>query len=816
MQKALLDEFAPAAALIDQNFRVLCQYGAIGSFLEFQSGEPTHDLLSLVRQGLRAKLRSAVQRALQAEAGSVDAPARVKRDGKYVGCVIAARKISGQHDEGLILVTFRDRPELPAVEPDGDGSDKTEANSAIVRQLEEELKSTRDELQSAINELEGSHGELKVSHEEVMSMNEELQSANEELETSKEELQSLNEELTTVNNQLQAKVEELERANNDITNLLASTDIAVVFLDTSLRVVRFTPPAAKLLSLLSSDVGRPYRDLAPKFNDATLLEECQRVLRSHAPAEKEVWSDVSMESAGTAGGGKSSPRCYLRNIRPYYTTERGIEGVVVTLIDITDRIAGEAEMRRLATVLRDSNDAVLVLDLDGAINAWNRGAEQTYGYSEAEALRLNLSDIVPEEHRAESLAELRLIEGDQAKSFETQRKTKDGRILDVWLSATRLIDESRNQVAIATTERDITERKQHLLALERLNNSLEDKIATRTKALRTNENRLRAIVDSAADAIITVGEHGRIDTFNRAAEVMFGSPAERMIGQQIKQLMAQPYRDEQDNDLADYLRTDRISHRGPVREMVGQRGNGTTFPIELVVSDLSDGDERRLTVLIRDMSERNELQKQVLQVAEQEQRRIGQDLHDSTQQELSGLGMIAQNLYESLQAQNVSPQAAIAARLSEGIGRALDNVRRLSRGLVPSEVGAHGLRMALAELVRQTSELQAVDCRFECDDTIEVRDQFVATHLYRIAQEAITNVLKHAGAKHIWVSLEKQDGLLALKVIDDGLGISEPPGSGRGIGLKVMSYRAGMIGGSLHVDRLQDGGTEISCTFPTE
>ena len=90
--------------------------------------------------------------------------------------------------------------------------------------------------------------------------------------------------------------------------------------------------------------------------------------------------------------------------------------------------------------------------------------------------------------------------------------------------------------------------------------------------------------------------------------------------------------------------------------------------------------------------------------------------------------------------------------------------------------------MALAELARQTSELQAVDCRFECDDTIEVRDQFVATHLYRIAQEAITNVLKHAGAKHIWVSLEKQQGLLALKVIDDGLGIRRHRRTARELG----------------------------------
>ena len=620
--------------------------------------------------------------------------------------------------------------------------------------------------------------------------------------------------MTTVNNQLQAKVEELEHANNNITNLLASTDIAVVFLDTSLRVVRFTPPAAKLLSLLPSDEGRPYRDLAPKFDDTTLLEECQRVLRSHAPAEKEVWSDVSVQSETTPGGRKSSPRCYLRNIRPYYTTEHGIEGVVVTLIDMTDRIAGEAEMPASPPCCAIRTTPCWCSISIGAITAWNRGAEQTYGYSEADALRMNLSDIVPEEHRAESLAELRLIEGDQAKSFETRRKTKDGRILNVWLSGTRLIDESGNRFAIATTERDITERKQHLLALERLNNTLEDEIATRDEGPAYEREPPAPIVDRAADAIITVGEHGRIDSFNRAAEVMFGSPAERMIGQHIKRLMAQPYRDEQDNNSADYLRTDRISHRGPVREMVGQRGDGTTFPIELVVGDLSDGDERRLTVLIRDMSERNELQKEILQVAEQEQPRIGQDLHDSTQQELSGLGMIAENLYESLKAQEAAPQAAIAARgFRREWAEALENVPPLVAQDWFLRRSAHGLRMALAELApnigiagrrlpirmrRHDRGAGSIRRNPSLSDRARGDHQCAKTR----GRQAYLGLVGEAARV---VSIESD----RRRTRD-----SAPSEDGKGIGLKVMFYRAGMIGGSMHVERLQDGGTEVSCTFP--
>ena len=763
---------------------------------------------------MRAKLRAAVQRAVREGTAVVDASARVKRGDEYVSCTITVKPVPGLRDESLLLVTFQDRTDLIAGEPGSDDGD-AEPHSAIVRQLEDELKSTRDELQSAIEELEGSHGELKVSHEEVMSMNEELQSANEELETSKEELQSLNEELTTVNSQLQSKVDELERAGNDLANLLASTDIAVVFLDTALRIVRFTPPAAKLLSLLPSDAGRPYRDLSPKFDDRTLLEECQRVLQHHEAVGKEVWSEAASGPVRRWQSRKPSPRCYLRHILPYYTAERQVEGVVVTLLDITDRIRVEADVRRLAAVLRDSNDAVLVHDLDGRITAWNRGAEQMYGYTEAEALGMNLRNIVPESRRAESLAHIQsLIRGEHIDALETQRLTKDKRTLDVWLNATWLTDEAGKRVAVATTERNITERKKHLQALESLTNSLEEQVVSRTKALRKNEDRLRAIVNSAADAIITIGEHGLIDTVNRAAEQMFGYPAEKMIGQNIKQLMASPYREEQDGQLAGYLQSDQNNLRGIMREVVGQRKDGTTFPIELAVSELADGVETMSTVLIRDMSERNELQKQILEVAEQEQRRIGQDLHDSTQQGLSGLGMIAHNLYESLAAQGAAAPAKIAGRLSDGIGRALENVRRLSRGLVPSEVGAHGLRMALSELAKQTSESGSINCQFECDEATEISDQFVATHLYRIAQEAITNVLKHAKAEHIWVSLEKEQDFVALRVTDDGKGIADVPVAGKGIGLKVMFYRAGMIGGSLRVERLEDGGTQVSCIVP--
>ncbi|HEX3999128.1 MAG TPA: chemotaxis protein CheB [Pirellulales bacterium] len=809
MQKHLLEDYTPAAVLIDRHFQVLCQNGPLTAYLEFQSGEPSRDLFSLLRQGLRGKVRAAVQRAIQEKARVVDTSAQVKRGDGYVPCTIEVKPVQAPSDHDLLLVSFRDRESSPGETAAGESIAGGPGDAALARQLEDELKSTREELQGAIDDLEGSHGELKASHEEVMSMNEELQSANEELETSKEELQSLNEELTTVNNQLQSKVDELERANNDITNLLASTDIAVVFLDAALRVVRFTPPAVKLLSLLPSDAGRPYGDLSPKFNDPQLLAECRLMLHGKQSADREVWSSAAIDSAPDARQ-ESPPRCYLRRIRPYHAGEKRIEGIVVTLIDITDRIQAEAQIRRFAAVLRDSSDAMLVYDLDGKITAWNGGAQRMYGYTEAEALNMNLCDLVPENLRSTCLDQIRPPNAAaHIESVETQRRTKDGRTLDVWLNAAWLTDEVGKQIALATTERDVTDRKKHLQSLESLTNQLEQQVATRTEELRRNEDRLRAIVDSVADAIITIDQHSSIGTFNRSAQRIFGYAPPEIIGQKIGLLLSSAAGEDADSATRFELLKDNL-HDG-ARELVGRRKDGTTFPAELAVGDLSDGFDLS-TIVIRDVSERNELQRQVLQVAEQEQRRIGQDLHDSTQQELSGLGMIAHSLYESLE--HASPQAETAARLSEGIGRALENVRHLSRGLVPAEIGAHGLCFALSELAKQTNESGQIDCRFECDENAEVRDQFVATHLYRIAQEAITNVLKHASAQHIVVALETRPNFVTLKVTDDGSGIQSPRDAGKGIGLKVMSYRVGLIGGSLRVEPLPGGGTQIACTAP--
>jgi len=485
-QKLLLETFAPAAVLINRRYEILYFHGPTSRYLELPTGEPTRDLVLMARQGLRTRVRAGCHRAIRDGERIVDAEARVKRNGSFVPCTVTIQPIHEPSDaDGLLLVVFEDRAAPgDAIELEPGAPDE----SAVVRQLEYELRVTSDDLRSTIEELESSNEELKASNEEVMSINEELQSANEELETSKEELQSLNEELTTVNSQLQEKIEELERISNDITNLLHSTDIATVFLDRTLRIKRYTPSIAALFGLLPMDIGRPFEDLAPRVIDDALIGDCKQVLERLTPIEREVRSRDGHH--------------FLRRILPYRTADSRIDGVVITLIDIDERIQAEGRDRLLATVLQNTSDAVLVHDARGQITAWNRGAERMYGYSEAAALGMNIRDLATRERRHETEAFLeRAVQGETIEGFETRRVAADGRVLDVSITMTVLPGLAGRPVAIATAERDITELR------------LAD-------ARKGEAERLHRLVEHLpAGAVYIEGDHLEM---NRAAEQITG------------------------------------------------------------------------------------------------------------------------------------------------------------------------------------------------------------------------------------------------------------------------------------------------------
>jgi two-component system CheB/CheR fusion protein len=309
------------------------------------------------------------------------------------------------------------------------------------------IASLRRELQAKAEYLQAANEELETANEEMQSVNEELQSTNEELETAKEETQSINEELSTVNAELQTKVSDLSRANNDKNNLLAGTGIATVFVDHQLRILRYTPAATGIINLIMSDIGRPVAHIVSKlvgYNN--LPADARAVMDTLVPKE--------IEAETTEG------KWYTLRIHPYRTVDNVIEGAVITFVDITEmKKTQEALLKankllRLAVVVRDAHDAVTVQDLDGRILAWNPGAVRMYGWSEAEALTMNVRSLIPKELREEALARVQQLSlAEILKPYCTQRIAKDGTVMDVSMVSTALINEADHIYAITTTER---------------------------------------------------------------------------------------------------------------------------------------------------------------------------------------------------------------------------------------------------------------------------------------------------------------------------------------------------------------------------
>jgi two-component system, chemotaxis family, CheB/CheR fusion protein len=354
----------------------------------------------------------------------------------------------------LFLVVLEEAPAHDQPPPEKAAADEGDVErqgatdfAARIAALKQELRAKEEYLQTANEELETSNEELKSSNEEMQSINEELQSTNEELETSKEELQSVNEELATVNAELQTKILDLSRVNNDLNNLLAGTGIATIFVDHQQRILRFTPTVTKVISLILSDVGRPVGQIVSNLVAYDrLVPDVQAVLDTLEPKEVEVQTRAG--------------EWYMLRIRPYRTLENVIEGAVITFVDVTQMKQAEETLReaktlrRLAVVLHDAYDAIAVQDLGGHILAWNPAAERMYGWSEAEALAMNAGNRIPENRRSQEMAVVqRLCQADVIEPYRTQRVAKDGRVLDVWLTATALVNEAGQVHAIATTER---------------------------------------------------------------------------------------------------------------------------------------------------------------------------------------------------------------------------------------------------------------------------------------------------------------------------------------------------------------------------
>lgn len=413
------------------------------------------------------------------------------------------------------------------------------------------------------------------------------------------------------------------------------------------------------------------------------------------------------------------------------------------------------------------------------------------------------------------------------------------------LTALRWKAEEALQQAHDELEQRVRERT---AALRSSNESLQSEISERRRvevALRQSEERFRLLVEGVEDyAMFMLDPGGRVVSWNPGAERITGYREDEITGRHITVFF--PVEDVQ-KGKPDQLLQAAAAALGPtvplpagaLSAMAAAAGvlpsptpaapvaagyedegwrlrkDGSRFWANVLVTPLRDeqGNLRGFAQVMRDITERKNLEAAILEISEREQRRIGHDLHDGLGQELTGIAFLSKVLEQRLN--SASPaEAAGAKQIAELVNQTIKQTREMARGLSPVELEVDGLGIALQQLAKRVEGRFQIDCDVEWDRSVSIVDHATATHLYRIAQEAVSNAIRHGGARHVTVRLANIEEEIALTISDDGSGFPEGVNLSKGMGLHVMNYRARTVGGSLEIARAADGGTIVTCAIP--
>jgi chemotaxis methyl-accepting protein methylase/signal transduction histidine kinase len=891
----LLEHFAPAAVVVRSSGQIVRFYGALERFMKLPSGEATLNVLTLARDALKPALRAALHEAVRRNHETVLEALDRKHPRRPALLQITVKPLNApQRVERLWLIIFEEMSPPPA----HTAGSKARRGSALVQKLETELRATKREQQHLIEQLESGNEELKAANEEVLSMNEELQSTNEELTTSKEELQSMNEELTTLNAQLQDKVLELTTLNDDLANLLASTDIATIFLDTELRIKRFTTAASLVLNLQPADAGRPLNHIASNLTNVNLTSEARTVMGNLIPIEREL----------AARDGKR----YILRALPYRTREKQVLGVVLTLVDVTTLKRAEQDLREARELVSEDLRRMTRLHALGEHLTRSGGAQEMLEEILHAALDITAAELgtVQQADAAGRLtitaqlgfespfleyfarvdahsdsacsyamsSQKRVLVEDVATSplFATSRSRQVLLAAGVHgLQSTPLIDRSGAFLGVLSTHyrtphrfeeaelrwldllvrhaADELLRQQTETALRHSREELEQRVADRTRwlallheiSLRISEaptwdaalqellNHLCTMEEwqlgyvylpdpDAPDVIVPAIAHlreERLRPFHEASgrqRYARGEPLPGLVYSSGKALWAADA-----EELLTYMPV-----RASLARQVGLRA-GLALPIIVgheviavleLLSDHAHPPSEWLENLMPAVSdqinrvlERERATARTADAVLQEQQDLLHTLHDALGQTLTGLGMLSSGLRQRL-AKGDDEAANLASEIATQAQHALEQVRQLSRSLFPIEIEAASLTAALRELAQATESLYKIEVRVEGELPQANIDGGTATQLYRIAQEAVTNAVKHARAHGIIVRVDSQPGTVRMQITDDGIGIGDI-NLRDGVGLQIMRYRAHSIGGILTIERGSPGGTVITCTL---
>ena len=827
LHQRLLEEYAPPSMIVNEEYDILHLSDRAGRYLRFAGGAPSHNLLRAVHPELRIELRSALYIAAK-ERAPVDARGlSFDDDGQRVTVDISVRPVLREEDaaRGFFLVLFRELSD-----GEGSGVDRPVTRIEPAIHLEQELVRLKSQLRSTVDQHDTQAEELKASNEELQAMNEELRSSAEELETSKEELQSVNEELTTVNQELKIKVEEQTQANNDIHNLINSSDIGAIFLDRSGRIKLFTPRMRDTFSLIPGDRGRPLTDITTLLVGQDLPADVARVLERLERVEREV---------RTRDG-----RWHLMRALPYRTAEDRIEGVVLTFVDITERRRIEERLRnseaRLSAIVEQSAAGIASLSVDGTFTFVNAKLASLLGYAHESLIGHPLIDLVAETHRPELRERFTSLTRDGAAfQMVAPLLAKNGAATWNNLTASAIRDAAGAVQSTVFVLVDVSETRRA------------------EAASRLSDDRLRLVVDSITEYfILTLDQHGYLDSWTGAAARAFGYTEAEAIGQHVSLVFTEEDRKEGVPEQELQVARERgfsSDDRWHVRKD-GSRfyASGTVFPL----LD-ADGTVTGFVKIARDLTERkqyedalqqahDELEQRVLErtdelerenrerranegrvrrllqrlvtVQEDERRRIARDLHDHFGQQMTALRLNLAAIRDRAKDASIIELAQNADQLAEQLDGDVDF---LAWDLRPAALDDVGLADTLRRFMQEWSAHYGIGVDFHTAGLDGDRlAPVVETNLYRIAQEAMNNVYKHARASHVDVILERRGSKVVLIIEDDGTGFDAAKAAdntdSKELGLTGMRERATLVGGTLDVETTPGKGTTVFVRVPAQ
>ncbi|HET6229368.1 MAG TPA: CheR family methyltransferase [Longimicrobiaceae bacterium] len=716
VHQKMVERYAPPSLLVNQEGSVVHLSEHAGRYLQHGGGVPTNSIFKLVREELRVELRAALHAVKESGRPCRSHAVPVRMDGEPRHVVLRVSPSGERELEGFVLVIFDEMadPEPAAVPREG-------WSDGALREMEAEMELMRSRLVTVIEEFETSQEEMRSSNEEMQSSNEELRSTMEELETSREELQSVNEELQTLNQENKHKVEELSQISSDLQNLLQATDVATLFLDRKLRILRFTPQVGELFNVRESDRGRPLADLTHRLGYGGLIEDARRVLQTLVPVEHEVETEDG--------------RWFLVRVMPYRTMDDRIEGVVLTFVDVTALKRSEAALRGSEASFRAIAD--LVPDLlwrsgpDGATTWYNQRWTEYTGQAAEHALGFGWAEVIHAEDREGSVR--------------------------------------RHREAVEAGE-----------------------------PLR-QEYRIRGGADGAYRWFLVQarpvhgGDGAIVQWFGAATDIH----EERMALEAARAAQAE----------AEAARRALEQAHAELERRVDER-----------TAQLADAnDTLALEIRERERAEaaRSLLLRQIGTAEEEERRRISRELHDQMGQLVTALLLGLKTL-----PRNGDGGAARIAELEVLAGRIAREMQDLALVLRPPALDNLGLELALRGHLEEWSERHGVEADFQAVGVDGQRfSRELETTLYRMVQEGLTNVLKHAGASRVSLLLESRGGSVNAILEDNGAGfdvdatLSAPEKADR-LGLRGMRERIALVGGTLEIESAPGSGTTVYARVP--